>query len=191
MLNKKLGRRLELPLTRIARSVPVAPNTLTIAGFVLTLCACAVLAFSLRVGGILILLTSFLDMLDGAVARARGMETPFGAFLDSVLDRYADAGMLLAVAWNMFMQENAVGMSLSLLMLVGASLVSYTRARAEGLGVSCTQGLMERPERILFLAAGAITGYMVPLLWIMTVLTHATAIQRVLHTRQQLLRKED
>jgi phosphatidylglycerophosphate synthase len=191
MLNKKLGRRLELPLTRIARSVPVAPNTLTIAGFVLTLCACAVLAFSLRVGGILILLTSFLDMLDGAVARARGMETPFGAFLDSVLDRYADAGMLLAVAWNMFMQENAVGMSLSLLMLVGASLVSYTRARAEGLGVSCTQGLMERPERILFLAAGAITGYMVSLLWIMTVLTHATAIQRVLHTRQQLLRKED
>jgi phosphatidylglycerophosphate synthase len=191
MLNKKLGHRLELPLSRIARIVPVTPNTLTIAGFVLTLCACAVLAFNLRVGGILILLTSFLDMLDGAVARARGMATPFGAFLDSVLDRYADAGMLLAVAWNMSMQGNAVGMSLSLLILVGASLVSYTRARAEGLGVSCTQGLMERPERILFLAAAAITGYMVPLLWIMTVLTHVTAIQRVLHTRRQLIRKED
>jgi CDP-diacylglycerol--glycerol-3-phosphate 3-phosphatidyltransferase len=119
------------------------------------------------------------------------METPFGAFLDSVLDRYADAGMLLAVAWNMFMKGDAVGMSLSLFMLVGASLVSYTRARAEGLGVSCTQGLMERSERILFLAAGAITGYMVPVLWIMTVLTHVTVIQRVLHTRQQLIRNKD
>ena len=191
MLNKKLGPRLELPLSRIARLLPVTPNALTVGGFVLTVCACGVLAFNMRAGGILVLLASSFDMLDGAVARARGMQTAFGAFLDSVLDRYADAAMLLAVAWNMFMQGDTVGVSLALLMLVGASLVSYTRARAEGLGATCTQGLMERPERILLVAAGAISGYMVPLLWIMTVLTHLTAVQRILHTRQQLLGKSD
>ena len=191
MLNKKLGRRLELPLSRIALMLPVTPNTLTMIGFVLTICACVVLAFDLRVGGVLILLASFFDMLDGAAARAREMETPFGAFLDSVLDRYADAGMLLAVSWNMFMQGNVAGVSLSLLMLVGAFLVSYTRARAEGLGVSCTVGLMERPERILLLAGGAITGYMVPLLWVLTVLTHVTVIQRIRYTQEQLARKGD
>ena len=189
MLNNKLGRRLEPLLSRIARAIPLAPNSLTAAGFFLTMCACVMLAFNLRVGGILVLLTSFFDMLDGAVARARGMETSFGAFLDSVLDRYADAGILLAVAWNMYVTRNATGVILSLLTLVGAFLISYARARAEGLGVSCIHGLMERPERILFLATGAITGFMIPVLWVMTVLTHFTAIQRIWYARHQLVRK--
>ena len=189
MLNDKLGRRLEPLLSRVARAIPLTPNSLTATGFFLTMCACVELALNLRVGGILVLLTSFFDMLDGAVARARGMETSFGAFLDSVLDRYADAGILLAITWNMYVTGNVSGVVLSLLSLVGTFLISYTRARAEGLGVSCTHGLMERPERILFLATGGITGFMIPVLWVMTVLTHFTAFQRIRHTRRQLVRK--
>ena len=191
MLSKKLGRRLERPLLRLALLVPFTPNTVTLSGFVLTIVSCIVLSFNLEIGGILILLSGFFDMLDGAVARAKGMVTSYGAFLDSVLDRYADAAMLLAVLWNMVTQDNTVGMLLSLVSLVGSFLTSYARARAEGLGVSCGHGLLERPERIVLLAIGAITGYMIPVLWILSALTHITVIQRILHTRRELQRRND
>jgi len=191
MLSKKLGRRLERPLLRLALLVPFTPNTVTLSGFVLTIVSCIVLSFNLEIGGILILLSGFFDMLDGAVARAKGMVTSYGAFLDSVLDRYADAAMLLAVLWNMVTQENTAGMLLSLVSLVGSFLTSYARARAEGLGVSCNRGLLERPERIVLLAIGTITGYIIPVLWIMSVLTHITVMQRILHTWRELQRGND
>ena len=191
MLSKKLGQRLERPLHSLALRVPFTPNTVTLSGFVLTIVACIVLSFHLETGGILILFSGFFDMMDGAVARARGMVTSFGAFLDSVLDRYADAAMLLAVFWNMVSRENTAGMLLSLISLVGSFLISYTRARAEGLGVACNLGLLERPERIVLLAIGAITGYIIPVLWIMSALTHITVIQRIRHTRSELQRGTD
>jgi phosphatidylglycerophosphate synthase len=96
---------------------------------------------------------------------------------------------MLAVSWNMFSLGNTVGMLLALASLVGSFLVSYARARAEGLGVSCSHGLMERPERIILIAAGAITGYIIPVLWVMTILTHYTVIQRIIHTQKQLSRR--
>jgi len=117
------------------------------------------------------------------------MVSSYGAYLDSVLDRYADAGIMLAVFWNMFSRGNTAGMLLALASLSGSFLVSYARARAEGLGVSCSHGLMERPERIILVAVGAVSGHMIPVLWVMTILTHFTVIQRILHTRKQLYRK--
>jgi phosphatidylglycerophosphate synthase len=190
MLGKKLGRSLERPLARLAVHVPFTPNTVTISGFIFTMFACSVLASDLMTGGILVLAAGFFDMMDGAVARARNMVSSYGAFLDSVLDRYADAGILLAVSWNMFSRDNTTGMLLALSSLVGSFLVSYARARAEGLGVSCSHGLMERPERIILISAGTITGHMIPVLWVMTVLTHYTVIQRIVHTRKMLSRPE-
>ena len=191
MLSKKLGRSLDRPLARLALHVPFTPNAVTVSGFIFTMFACFVLTFNLVIGGILILLAGFFDMLDGAVARAQGTATSYGAFLDSVLDRYADAGIMIAVAWYMFSRGNTVGMLLSLASLVGSFLISYARARAEGLSVSCSHGLMERPERIILLAAGAITGYIIPVLWIMTVLTHYTVIQRIMHTQKKLSKRID
>jgi len=191
MLSKKLGRSLERPLFRLALLVPFTPNTITLSGFILTIVACIVLSLNLEMGGILILLTAFFDMMDGAVARAKGMVTSYGAFLDSVLDRYADAAMFLAVFWNMMSRQNTTGMLLSLVSLVGSFLVSYAKARAEGLGISCNIGIMERPERIVLLAIGAITGYIIPVLWIMSALTHITVIQRILHTRRECWRRNN
>jgi len=191
MLSKKLGRSLERPLHRVALHVPFSPNAVTVSGFIFTMFACSMLAFDLVIGGILILLAGFFDMLDGAVARAQGMVTPYGAFLDSVLDRYADAGIMAAVSWNMYSRGDSVAVLLSMASLVGSFLVSYARARAEGLGVSCSHGLMERPERIILLAAGAITGHIIPVLWIMTVLTHYTVIQRIMHTQKNLSGRND
>lgn len=191
MLSKKLGRSLERPLFRLALLVPFTPNTVTLTGFVLTIVACIVLSLNLEIGGILILLSGCFDMMDGAVARAKGMVTSYGAFLDSVLDRYADAAMFLAIFWYMVLRENTSGMLLSLVSLVGSFLISYAKARAEGLGVSCNLGIMERPERVVLLAVGATTGYIIPVLWIMSALTHITVMQRILHVQNELRRKID
>lgn len=191
MLGKNIGRRLERPLTRFALTVPFSPNTVTVIGFVFMLFASSVLALDIRTGGVLVLVAGFLDMLDGAIARAKGMVTSYGAYLDSVLDRYADAAAMLGVAWYMYMHGNNIAVLLSLISLVGSFLVSYARARAEGLGASCSHGLMERPERIILLAAGAMTGYMIPALWIMSILTHFTVIQRIVHTHTELRKRKD
>ena len=181
MLSAKFGHFLDIPLSQIAKKIPLNPNSLTIIGFLITVVAALVIPKSIRLGGILILIGGIFDALDGVVARTRGNATKFGAFLDSVLDRYSDAFLFLAIAWYLIERNSFTGSLLSLGTLVGAFLISYARARAEGLGESCQKGIMERPERIILLALAAITGWLIPILWIMIVLTHITVFQRIYH----------
>jgi phosphatidylglycerophosphate synthase len=188
MLGAKLGHFLDSPLSPIAKRIPFSPNILTIAGFLITVIAALVIPEHIRLGGILILIGGIFDMLDGIVARTGGKTTRFGAFLDSVLDRYSDAFLFLAIAWYFAKNGNTAGIFISLGTLVGAFLISYTRARAEGLGESCYTGIMERPERIILLIFGTITGWLVPVLWIMLVLTHITVVQRIHHVRRLMNR---
>ena len=181
MLSAKLGHFLDTPLRSVAERIPFSPNSLTIIGFLITVLAAFIIPSNIRLGGIVILIGGLFDMFDGIVARIGGKTTKFGAFLDSVLDRYSDAFLFLAIAWYLAGKGNHTGAFLSLGTLVGAFLISYARARAEGLGKSCHTGIMERPERIILLAFAAITGWVVPILWIMLVLTHITVAQRVYH----------
>lgn len=181
MLSAKLGHFLDTPLSQIAKRIPLSPNALTIVGFLITAVAAFMIPQSIRLGGILILIGGIFDVFDGVVARTRGQITHFGAFLDSVLDRYSDAFLFLAISWYFVEKGNPTGAYLSLGTLVGAFLISYSRARAEGLGKSCYTGIMERPERIILLAFATITGWLLPVLWIMLVLTHITVLQRVYH----------
>ncbi len=181
MFGEKLGHVFDKPLRPIASKIPFTPNTLTVIGFIITLFASYMLTFDLLIGGILILAGGVFDILDGVVARIHNKSSKFGAFLDSVLDRYSDAFILLAIAWNLWRNDNATGALLCFGILVGAFLISYTRARAEGLGEECKHGLMERPERIILIAFGAITGFIMPVLWIMLLLTHFTVFQRIYH----------
>lgn len=181
MLSARLGHFFDGPLNSIARRIPCSPNSLTIAGFLITVLAAFVIPYNIRYGGLLILVGGFFDMLDGVVARTTGRTTRFGAFLDSVLDRYSDAFIFLSIAWYMAEQGSHAGSFLSIGSMAGAFLVSYTRARAEGLGQSCKTGLMERPDRLILLVFGALTGLLLPVLWIMLVLTHVTVIQRMYH----------
>jgi len=181
VLSAKFGHFLDIPLSQIAKKIPLNPNSLTIIGFLITVVAALVIPKSIRLGGILILIGGIFDALDGVVARTRGNATKFGAFLDSVLDRYSDAFLFLAIAWYLIERNSFTGSLLSLGTLVGAFLISYARARAEGLGESCQKGIMERPERIILLALAAITGWLIPILWIMIVLTHITVFQRIYH----------
>jgi len=181
VLSAKLGHFLDTPLNHIAKRIPFSPNTLTFVGFLTTLSAAIIIPKNIRLGGILILVGGIFDVFDGVVARSRGKATKFGAFLDSVLDRYSDAFLFLAVAWYFRDKGNLTGVYLSLGTLVGAFLISYARARAEGIGESCRTGIMERPERIILLTFAAITGWLLPILWIMLILTHITVFQRIYH----------
>ncbi len=185
MISAWLGHSLDKPLEPLARRVRITPNFLTITGFVITVIASITIPFETRLGGLLILLGGAFDMLDGVVARTNGKETDFGAFLDSVLDRYSDSVIFLAIAWLFFQEGDILGVFLSLGTMVGALLISYARARAEGLGLECRTGLMERPERIILVAAGCITGYLTPVIWALFILTHLTVIQRILHVRKK------
>ncbi len=181
MLSAKLGHFLDTPLRPLAEKIPFSPNSLTIIGFLITVLAAFIIPYNIRLGGIVILIGGLFDMFDGIVARTRGKTTRFGAFLDSVLDRYSDAFLFLAIAWYLAEKGNHTGAFLSLGTLVGAFLISYARARAEGIGESCHTGIMERPERIILLIFATLTGWIMPVLWIMLVLTHITVIQRIYH----------
>lgn len=181
MFGDKFGHFLDSPLSSLTKRIPLSPNTLTISGFLITVIAAFILPYYLLLGGLLILFGGVFDMLDGIVARTAGKPSKFGAFLDSVLDRCSDALLFLAVAWYFAQRDNYTGTLISLATLIGAFLISYIRARAEGLGESCHIGLMERPERIVFLAFGAVTGWILPVMGIMLILTYFTVIQRFYH----------
>ncbi|HXX58770.1 MAG TPA: CDP-alcohol phosphatidyltransferase family protein [Thermodesulfovibrionales bacterium] len=178
MISYKLGHFLDEPLSPLAKRTSIHPNIFTVAGFALTTVAAFIIPVNLRVGGLFILLGALCDIFDGVLARVNGRSTSFGAFLDSLLDRYSDAFLFLSLAWYLAGRGNHTGAFLSIGTMVGAFLVSYARARGEGLGINSQAGLMERPERIIFLIFGTLTGWLLPVLWILFILTHATVVQR-------------
>jgi CDP-diacylglycerol--glycerol-3-phosphate 3-phosphatidyltransferase len=164
----------------------VTPNMLTVAGFVLTVGVAVVIASGYeRLGGLLVILVGLFDMLDGAVARVRGLKTRFGGFLDSTLDRYSEAALLGGVLVLYSDTQTAIVIVAA---LAGSLLVSYARARAEGLQppVNCEVGFLPRPQRVVLLAAGLITGLVVPALWVLAIMTNVTALQRILHVKREL-----
>jgi len=179
MLSNKYGHSLDKTFVKIIKVIPFSPNVLSIIGFLITLFACYRLSFDLLTGGVLILVGALFDMLDGAVARTQNKMTLFGAFFDSVLDRYSDAFIFLAIAYSLGRDSNITGVILCLGTLLGSFMTSYSRARAEGLGEECKHGFMERPERIILISLGAISGFIIPTLWVLVVLTNFTAVQRI------------
>jgi len=181
VISAKLGHFLDKPLSPLIKKINLNPTILTVAGFIVTCVAALVIPYNLRMGGVLILIGGLFDMLDGVVARINNKTSRFGAFLDSVLDRYSDAFIFLSISWYLGAEGNQTGVILSLGTLIGAFLISYARARAEGLGESGHTGIMERPERIILLVFATLTGWLVPVLWIMLILTHMTVGQRVYH----------
>jgi phosphatidylglycerophosphate synthase len=134
-------------------------------------------------GGVLLAIAGLSDALDGSVARSMGEETLFGAFIDSVADRYSEFLSLGGIA--LYYAGTPV-LLLVLLSLAGSVMVSYTRAKAESVGGKCDVGLMERPERLILLAAGSLGGFMVPTLWALAILSNITAAHRIYHTWKML-----
>jgi soluble lytic murein transglycosylase len=173
------------PVGRALYRLHLRPNHLTMMGLVVSLFAAAAFVMGhVRLGGCLVLLAGLFDFCDGSLARASGQVTPFGAFLDSVIDRYSDLVVLLGIVVLFAGLPHMRGAVAAMAALVGSLMVSYTKARAESIGVECNVGFMERPERMICLIAGAILDVLEPALWVLAVLANITAIHRILFTRR-------
>ncbi len=166
----------------------VTPNTVTVVGFAFNIGTAVVLATGhLSFGAGLLFLSGGFDMLDGALARVLKQQTDFGAFLDSLLDRYSEATILLALVFVFTVKGNTPAVLLTYAVAVGSLLISYARARAEGLGLDGAVGIAPRPERVLILGLGlSINGdTTVVALIVLALLTHFTAMQRLYHVWRQ------
>ena len=172
------------PLAVALARAGVQANWLTYAGFILNVGVALLVSQGwLTLGGVLFLLFNALDFLDGAVARASGTAGGYGAFLDSVLDRYSEAVVFIGLLAWFSRADDLAALAATALALVGSFMVSYCRARAEGLGMDCEVGLLQRPERIVLLGAGMIVAEyaLLPVLVGLAVLTNMTAAQRMRH----------
>jgi soluble lytic murein transglycosylase len=165
------------------RRFGLRPNHLTLLGLGVSLLAATFfIAGRTRYAGLLLILAGLCDFLDGSLARASGQVSAFGAFLDSVIDRYSDLVVLLGIVVLYAQMPHARGAVVAMAGLIGSMMVSYTKARAESIGVRCTVGMMERPERMICLIAGALFDLLEPALWVLAVLSNLTAIQRIAFT---------
>ena len=177
----------------------VTPNALTASGVTLCLTASVIVVFENRnpwlfywTGAVLFVVGSILDILDGALARAGGKTTAFGAFLDSTTDRVGEGAMLGAIALVFHRHGHAAAIALTFAAVVGSFLVSYTRARAEALGLRGDVGWGSRAERVVVITAGLVLAplsiwLLVAAIGLLTVTAWSTVLQRILHVRKQLL----
>ncbi|MCB0542149.1 MAG: CDP-alcohol phosphatidyltransferase family protein [Saprospiraceae bacterium] len=210
------------PFINLLLRIGITPNAITTIGFVINVVAAVVFVAGgaesrtdLRYvgwGGGIILFGGLFDMIDGRLARVGRMESRFGALYDSVLDRYSELAMFLGICYYLVAQSYFLSSLFAFIAMIGSMMVSYVRARAEGLGIECKGGLMQRPERILLIGISAVvcgvlaqyTGqfkYTIPgtgfplfenitlftfPIFIMAVLTNLTAIRRLLDSKAAL-----
>lgn len=179
------------PIVRLLARIGVTPDMLSFAALAGNIGAAALIATgSLTAGGIVMLVFSALDFLDGELARTTGKASKAGAMLDSVFDRFSEAVVLFGVLLYQLDAGHNEEAALAFAVLAGSLLVSYVRARAEGLGVALTSGWLRRAERVVLLGVALITGVLLrPVLWALAVLTVLTAIQR-LYLAMRILRAE-
>ena len=183
-------------ITGLART-RVTPNALTASGVTLCLAASVLVLFENRhevtfywLAAVVFVAGSLLDILDGALARAGGRTTPFGAFLDSTTDRISESFMLTAIAYLFYRHGHGVFVAVTVAAVAGSILVSYTRARAEALGLRGDVGIGSRAERVVVITAGLVLAPWGVLPWAIVLLTATawvTVVQRVLYVRKQLL----
>jgi CDP-diacylglycerol---glycerol-3-phosphate 3-phosphatidyltransferase len=201
-------RLVAVPIALLLGKLGLTPNALTIVGFLGTcLAAVAAAGQAWVLAGVLVLVFGIFDLFDGALARATGQASRFGAFLDSTLDRTGENVVLAGVAFGCATSGFALGAGLAALALTFASVVTYARAKAEALGVHGEVGIAPRPERLVVLAAGLVLAGVLGgvgqvsevragsialalALGIIAALSAITIIQRILHVRQQLERTQ-
>jgi CDP-diacylglycerol---glycerol-3-phosphate 3-phosphatidyltransferase len=210
------------PLILGLSKIGVTPNTITMIGFFLNIGVAMIFIeggnedhLDLRYigwGGAMILFAGLFDMIDGRLARVSNQSSKFGAFFDSVLDRYSEMIMFLGICYYLVAQGYFLSSLFAFLALIGSVMVSYIRARAEGLGIECSDGLMQRPERIILIGGSAvicglvqncfgvfrytfpntdfsiwenITVFTFPI-FLLAILANYTALQRLLHCKKEL-----
>jgi CDP-diacylglycerol--glycerol-3-phosphate 3-phosphatidyltransferase len=177
-------RRAEALMSALGR-IPVTPNQITVVGVALTFVAAVLASFGdLRWAGVVLAFAGTFDILDGALARSSGRAYPYGAFLDSTLDRYSEGAIYIGLAAYFASTGGPLQRWLLLATvaaLAGSFLVSYVRARAQSLGFTCDSGLFARPERVVVTVVGLIFGGVVlyAVVFLLAILTNLTALQRI------------
>jgi len=205
--------RVITPIGNFLARMGIHPNVLSVSGLILSIIAGAMYGLGLFfLASFVVILAGASDTLDGQLARQTGRSSKFGAFFDSTLDRYSDLFLLIGMAWffsgyKALMEFNGRSISndshpwtiiLIILALTGSFMVSYCRARAEGLGLDCNIGIMQRPERITLIVLGSLLSVIPEIgpliikttLLILAVSTNITAIHRILYVRNQLSSRE-
>jgi CDP-diacylglycerol--glycerol-3-phosphate 3-phosphatidyltransferase len=203
MISDAIGAACKRIIDAIVRTLArsrINPNVLTFIGLVINIgCALLYAYGKFFAAGLLLIFAALFDLLDGHVARLRGRVTRFGAFFDSVIDRYSDivvyVGIMIFYA-RASAARSTLLVALTGLALVGSVLVSYSRARAESLNIACKVGFLERPERLVILIIGSLTMIgpasspllhkMPQVLWVLAVLSHWTVVHRIYHTWREL-----
>jgi len=179
------------PIARVMARLGIHPNTITLIGFLLQVGVGVVFGLGyLMLGGWLLLVVAPVDALDGALARALGQKSRFGAFLDSTFDRLSDAALILGLTAHYLRQGEHLEVILLLISLVAAQMVSYIRARAEAEGFPCKVGLLTRLERIALIAALSAVGLPIVMIWALAVLSVITVVQRILYVYAVSRREE-
>jgi CDP-diacylglycerol--glycerol-3-phosphate 3-phosphatidyltransferase len=175
----------------------LTPNAISLTGFALCVVAAVLVWQELWVlGGLAFIVGSVCDTLDGRYSRMSGKGTPFGAFLDSTLDRIEEGIVLTAVGAYFSKQGNDVAVAAVVLAVLASLMVSYTRARAEALGVECKVGIADRPVRVVILSIGLVLAkgagivdveLLAPAVYVLAALSIVTVVQRIWHVRKQLI----
>lgn len=199
-----LSHYYEEPVSMLFSRLGFSPNGVTLIGLLITAISALLISFGyLFVGGLVMLGGSALDLIDGGLARRKGLVSRFGALLDSVVDRLQESlvlvGILCYYVWassdELFgvIDQGAIGILLSYTAFVGSVMVSYLRARSESLGIECKVGIMTRPERVLLLGGGLLLGQWISeillvVLLALTIFGLFTTVQRLMHSSKQLER---
>jgi len=190
------GRGCRVVLNAIVRGLAlthISPNVLTFLGLVINVVAAVLFGYAnpsnqpklFLYAGLVIIGAGIFDMVDGRVARATNQVTTFGAFFDSVIDRYSDVALFFGLLVYYSRANHFFYVVMVAFVMTSSVMVSYTRARAESLIGSCKVGFMERPERIVLVILGALFNRMAPVLWVLAVLSTSTVIHRISHTYRE------
>ena len=183
---KNKARNVLAPLAAGLVSGRVSPNSITVLSLIPAVVAAVLFARgTVRLGGVFLGISSLFDTVDGLVAKLANRQTRFGALLDSTVDRYVEIAIFIGLG---VLYRETVSLYGVMLALGGSLMVSYVKARAEGLGASCEVGMLQRPERLVILFLGAVLGaaYLRWAIWIVAVLANVTALQRLFKMRQSM-----
>lgn len=192
LVSRHLNRRISRPITRFLAPTGMTPNQVSFISFLIALLAAVAFALgSNLLGGLLAQLSSIVDGVDGELARLKGLASPFGAFYDAVLDRYADAAIVLGmILWALRFENWPGTWPLGMLALLGSLMISYSRARSEAsTGVRFDRGLVSfssRDVRLLIVMLGSLVGQVYWTLALLAALTNVVVVYRVLFARSRL-----
>ncbi len=185
-IRRSIASRITDPIVGILSRSRIKPNALTFINLALNIVAAYVIASShFILGGVLVLASGLFDLLDGALARLTGQTTSFGAILDSTIDRISEAAVLCGLLIWYIPKEAKIEIVLIFAVLIGSFLISYIRARAEGLGLQCQVGLFTRAERVIVLSIGLLVNQVFIALCVLAVFSYITVVQRLLYLWKQ------